>query len=119
MPDASRTTYLNRLYFSVSLQPLPSSSATHLSSHPPRDVLQVGLCIQRNCYTASNTCTSSRRQSLQLFARPIPESENNVQKKQRRKEIRHEDRCSGKQGRLDNDGLNSLVDQRWLFSFLT
>ena len=51
MPDASQP--LNRLYFFVfSLQPLPSSFATHLFSQP-RDVLQVGLCIWRNCYIAS------------------------------------------------------------------
>lgn len=58
MPGATRTLFDPTVLFSVSLQPLPSSFATHLSSHP-RDVLQVGLCVRRNCYITSNTCTSS------------------------------------------------------------
>lgn len=55
--------YLNRLYFFSFTSTIAfffRHTSPHLSSHP-RDVLQVGLCIQRNCYIASNTCTSSRQ----------------------------------------------------------
>lgn len=65
-PDASRTSlYLNRLYFSCFTSTIAFffryTSPSLVSRSQQRDVLQVGLCIRRNCYIASNTCTSSRQ----------------------------------------------------------
>lgn len=54
--------YLNRLYFSCFTSTIAfffRYTSPRLSSQP-RDVLQVGLCVRRNCYIASNPTHAHR-----------------------------------------------------------